>query len=562
MDFAEWWATYVIAAGVESDECTPADIAGALIEAWMADAKADYRRRFVALMEASQLPEPADGMFLIDGLPVIVSSGLATRVGGRDDLQDLAATDPVGYAAQSHNDPADALGSLHALMIAADNQPLPKLNDLISDPAKISAILMMMSGHFRMQALRDDSTAELTDALTRGFQAVHTLWKNIPADHHSAANLKHPLAALIEGWLSRPTEVERNAKPTGILRTEHYGIREFVPPSTRVDPVGVGQVMLPGLEALLPDFNEMERFPILAMFDALQGSDKEAGLGLRLLVTVLTEINAQQSITVGDNGVLVPMLLRAIFGHLWPRGVPRGKHRLRAMQRLRAAMLGWNYAGIPDRGGLRRVIGTVGEWIALPDDYPLDDEVIFQVYLPPGATRGALIHRETMDYLGVSSGLMYRAMLTLAHQWWRATHTKGKGNDGVTRGTIWPYATRQVRLKDEAGNPIIRKGRTVPGDPNGEREPNPMIKYLPTYTDERILRLCYSPAQIDGAKRTRHLHTYQARAWAAVNEMEKVGLMEMGYHGVGLKLCPPLGWGVNFQMPESVKVLGKHRKSV
>ena len=272
--------------------------------------------------------------------------------------------------------------------------------------------------------------------------------------------------------------------------------------------------------------------------------------------------HAQQSITVGDNGVLVPMLLRAIFGHLWPRGVPRGKHRLRAMQRLRAAMLGWNYAGIPDRGGLRRVIGTVGEWIALPDDYPLDDEVIFQVYLPPGATRGALIHRETMDYLGVSSGLMYRAMLTLAHQWWRATHTKGKGNDGVTRGTIWPYATRQVRLKDEAGNPIIRKGRTVPGDPNGEREPNPMIKYLPTYTDERILRLCYSPAQIDGAKRTRHLHTYQARAWAAVNEMEKVGLMEMGYHGVGLKLCPPLGWGVNFQMPESVKVLGKHRKSV
>ena len=164
MDFADWWAEYVIAAGGESDECTPADIAGALIEAWMADARANYRRRFVALMEASQLPKPAGGTFLIDGLPVIVSSGLATRVGGRDDLQDLAATDPVGYAAQFHNDPADALGSLHALMIAADNQSLPnrmpvsahELTDLISSPAKISAILMMMSAHFRMQALRED----------------------------------------------------------------------------------------------------------------------------------------------------------------------------------------------------------------------------------------------------------------------------------------------------------------------------------------------------------------------------------------------------------------------
>ena len=371
----------------------------------------------------------------------------------------------------------------------------------------------------------------------------------------------HPLAPIIRAYLKRTPRATRNNKPMAMITNEHFQIREHSPPADVLGEVDVGQAMLPGLEALLPDYDEMERFPVLAMFDAMQGSDKEAGLGLRLLVTVLSEIDVLKSKPIGDNGVLVLMLLRTILGHLWPREIPRGKHRQRAMQRLRAAMFGWNLAGIPDRGGLRRVIGTVGEWIALPDDYPLDGEIFFQVYLPLGATRGALIHRETMDYLGVSSGLMYRAMLTLAHQWWRAAHTKGKSRDGVTRGTTWPYATRPIRRKDEEGNPIIRKGRTVPDDPNGKREPNPMIRYLPSYTDERILQLCYSPTQIEGAKRTGNLHKYQARAWAAARKMERIGLLEMGYYG-DLKLCPPRGWGVNFKMPEEVKTLGKRGESV
>ena len=138
--------------------------------------------------------------------------------------------------------------------------------------------------------------------------------------------------------------------------------------------------MLPGLKDLLPDYDEIDTFPVLAMFDALRGSDKEAGLGLRMLVTVLTEIDTQISTPINDSGVLVRMTLHDLVKHLWPKGWRRNK----CMPRLRAAMFGWDHAGVPDRGGLRRVIGTVGEWIALPDDYPLDGELFFQVYLPPG----------------------------------------------------------------------------------------------------------------------------------------------------------------------------------
>ena len=126
-----------------------------------------------------------------------------------------------------------------------------------------------------------------------------------------------------------------------------------------------------------------------------------------MLVTVLTEIDTQISTPINDSGVLVRMTLHDLVKHLWPKGWRRNK----CMPRLRAAMFGWDHAGVPDRGGLRRVIGTVGEWIALPDDYPLDGELFFQVYLPPGAQQGALVHRETLDHLGANSGLMYRAAL-------------------------------------------------------------------------------------------------------------------------------------------------------
>ena len=567
MLYEEWWTAYTSAHVHENPRLAddtpipePAEVAAVLGEPWMADGRAQYRERFAAWMAVAGLSNA--GSILIDDLPVMVGGELAAEVGGGTTYEIMDSGQRV-YERAGPEDPADALGSLHALMIATDNQSLPnrmpvsldKLNDLIADPAKISALLMTMSGHFRMRALQDDSAAELMDDLTRGFQVVHTLWENVDPANRRAAGLKHPLAALIEGYLARPVPATRNRKPTGIIIEQYFQIREFAPPDDSLAGVEVGQAMLPGLEALLPDYDEMEKFPVLAMFDALRGSDKEAGLGLRLLVTVLTEIDAQDSFPLGDSGVLVPMLLRGLTGHLWPRGWKRA----RVMPRLKAAMYGWNYAGIPERGGLRRVIGTVGKWIALPDDFPLDGEIIFQVFLPPGAQQGAMVHRETLDYLGVSSGLMYRAKLTLAHQWWRAAHTRGKTKEGITRGTTWPYATRPARLKDGAGNALIEKGRTVPGDPSGERETNPMIRYLPTYTDDRILRLCYSPTQIANAERTDNLHKYRSRAWRAVAQMEQMGLLEMAHWAGGLKLCPPQGWGVNFKMPEAVRLLGTRR---
>ena len=382
----------------------------------------------------------------------------------------------------------------------------------------------------------------------------------------------HPLAPIIRAYLKRPPQAIRNNKPTAVITKEHFHIREFAPTGTDNPSVGVGQALLPGLEALLPDYDEMEIFPALSLFDALRGSDREGALGLRLLITVLTEIDVLESVAGFDGGVLVPTTLRGVTSHLWPRRFDR-----RYMPRLRAAMVGWETAGVPvEYGGLRRVIGTVGQWIALPDNYPMDGEIVFQVYLPPDARQGAAVHRETLDWLGASHGPMYRAHLTLSHQWWRGARTKGKDKDSITRGTSWPYATRPARRRDKEGNLLDGQGevivnrqghpiakwndpRTV-AHPSQEREPNPAVQYLPSYSDDRLLRLFYSPTQLAGAERTKNVHKYQARSLKYVQDMESLGLLEMANRGGQIKLCPPRGWGVNFQTPAAVRQLGRRKK--
>lgn len=506
----------------ETLQPTPDDVAGVLLEPWMADSVREFVERQIALWETGGgfRSYGVGDSYTVERTAVITADG-KRKVVENEERQTIA------YSYGSVRLEGDSLAVFEGFMAGLTTGS----ERLIASGLALNLI---------------------REGVRRGaFESIQDMWI---AD--SKDGLKHPLAALIEGWLNRPPIAVKNKKKAPIITQEHFQIREFVTLETDIDAVSVGQAMLPGLETLLPDYDEMEIFPVLALFDALRGSDREGPLGLRLLITILTEIDVLESVFGFDNGVLVPTTLRGITSHIWPRRFDR-----RYMPRLRAAMLGWEHAGVPvEYGGLRRVIGTVGPWIAIPDNFPMDREIIFQVYLPPDAKQGAIVHRETLDWLGASHGPMYRAHLTLSHQWWRGARTKGKGKDGTTRGTAWPYATRPVRLQDGAGNPIIKNGRTVPGDPNGPRETNPMIQYLPSYNDDRLLRLFYSPTQLAGAQQTGHLHTYLSRADKYVHKMNHLGLLEMSNHGGQLKLCPPRGWGENFQTPVTVKQLGTRKR--
>ena len=522
MKFNDWWEKYVTASG--GGDCQMSDIANAILNSdlWMNDAIEEFITRAEAL------------------------SDILDKGGGKKALFAELEKTPKGMNQVLH-----LLWAQQNLLAVIKGEPetWPLMPAAGEEPEK------------EPSASRNNVIPTLADLLTDGCEALHITWLAVG----KRTGLKHPVAALIDAWLSRPVPANQNTKPTGIIVKEHYLIHELgTPAGDDLAEVSVGQAMLPGLKDLLPDYDEMDTFPVLAMFDALRGSDKEAGLGLRMLVTILTEIDTQISTPISDSGVLVHMTLHDLVKHLCPKGWRRNK----CMPRLRAAMLGWDHAGVPDRGGLRRVIGTVGEWIALPDDYPLDGSLLFQVYLPPGAQQGALVHRETLDHLGANSGLMYRAALTLAHQWWRAARTKGKNKRGEALGTTWPYAKRPAKARDDDDRLLDIKGeailnsrgypitnwndpRTV-SDPNRANETNPMIRYLPTYTDERLVKLCYAASKVTDDNR----HVYLKRALKAVHGMEQLGLLEMAVHDDGLKLCPPPGWGVNFQMPAAVMELG------
>ena len=146
--------------------------------------------------------------------------------------------------------------------------------------------------------------------------------------------------------------------------------------------------------------------------------------------------------------------------------IPRGKHDNMQFKDCGGYVrLGNSRHSGSSMGAWRRVIGTVGQWIALPDNYPLGrgDRLSKSIYRWMATQGAALIHRETLDWLGVSHGPMYRACLTLSHQWWRGARTKGKDEDGVTRGTSWPYTTRtDTRGKTgQGGQSAGQKGRTV-----------------------------------------------------------------------------------------------------
>lgn len=401
------------------------------------------------------------------------------------------------------------------------------------------------------------------------FKSVHAIWQS--------AKGPWPLAPAVDWWLNRPGQATRNGKATGIVTYEHCDIRAAFDSDPCLDPlesVPVGHAMLPGLKELLPDFDEMDVFPALRLFESLHGRDNEVGMGLRILVNILLEIDLKMSPPIVGHGLLTTLTKREVLAPLYPRGLPRGQKLEAAGQTMSTAIAAWGLAGIPDHGGIRRVIGTIGPWNVLPPDYPLDGPITFQVYFPRSAKTGALLQRDIMNFLGVSHAPMYRTMLSLCHQWSRAARTKGKykrGPDkGKTKGTTFPYATRPARLRNEKGKLIDKDGneldtdnwndsRTVP-DPSSEREPNPAIQFLPAYTEDRILRLCYSSAQLEAAEKTGNMHTYKNRAWQTIRWMERLGLLDMAVHADGaLRLCPPRGWGVQFPTPAKVKLLGSRQ---
>ena len=417
---------------------------------------------------------------------------------------------------------------------------------------------------------------------TRGINALHATLHGIePTDlanekGHSAESLlvdgfdavdslywihgepgAHPLAPFINAWLARVEAVSLAERETGIIPTPYANVRElqsvqsgWLPGFDSVtNPVGE-TLPLPGLDRLL----QPDTATALVLWDALDvnrpGADRGAAVALRLFVNLLVSLPAPPGNKLArlEGTHHLRLTLRDLVENLWPNGWKRS----RDMERLRRAMFQLDRALVPfGNGGYKRVVSS-GELVIPPPDYPLDGPLSFTIYLPTGSGRGPLVHRPTLNQLGVQSRLKYRAELGLAHRWDRSAHN---GN--------YPYATRpEVRrntdglIIDQSGKVVTERigGREV-GVKNwahpravktGHRETNPAIRYLGAIREQEILDLCYPRAHI--TPRTRAV--YLKRAWNAIMEMADAGLLEIvaGSNG-SVYIAPPIGYGPNWSPP-------------
>ena len=572
MDFKTWWE---LAQRMYDTDATPANVAGALGEAWMADGRAEYRKRFAALMASSELSN-ADTL-IIDELPVMVGGELAAAIGGGITYEVMDSGRRV-YKMPGPDDPADALGSLHALMIAVDNQPLPnrmpvnlhELTNLISDPAKVSAMLLLMSAHFRMRALRDNSTAELTAALTHGFQVVHTLWESI------ATTLKHPLAALIEDWLQRP--IDPDDRKTAILPAAvgRIVVTETSAPMFELfanDDVVPGFVSSPDLQAYLPDLAPQSESDIgpalpLQLWDAAaeRSPGGQTPLDLRMWVEGITAIPTSER--------LGRRRIQVAFGDLVEWLMPNGRYNRNswpAMQRAFHRVHNWRIPWEQNKvGGLWaavRIVSGPRYWNAYRDP------VIFDIDLPPGVKdKGPILYRPALRRYGQQTAMRYRGYLGLTWLWDRYGATHGRYIQPMRRRIARDTNDYQINkqgeiIPGEDGKPahtyMIKDNRTgkfvprpgivfldadgypVPEMKQAAMERNPAADRYPILRPEQLVALSY-PVSLGKRLTPAAIRKRRERARAAVMQIAADGYAVIEDIDGGLRILPPLGWGAGF----------------
>ena len=204
---------------------TPIDVSGALGEGWMAAAREGYRKRFSNLYDLVQVKVPTESEYP-DLLPETepdhpgepwqyLGRGYGVRVNGL----------PVGDwlpAADGEIDKrlSSGLQILH-LNLLADGKgfPIPTRGaqeHYHPDPNHPQ----QGNVHFEISADRKDAVtawAAWLAVLTDGFEAVHQVWERVDPDTRNAAGLKHPLAALIDGWLREQLRKAEAPERTKVL---------------------------------------------------------------------------------------------------------------------------------------------------------------------------------------------------------------------------------------------------------------------------------------------------------------------------------------------------------
>ena len=382
--------------------------------------------------------------------------------------------------------------------------------------------------------------------IATGLGVYHYLWHEL---HKTQPDLKHPVAALIEAWFKRPPKIAPVRKRNGIAP------RFAVVRDIRQDPTIFGQLPdLPGphdrMTTYLPAFKpHKQRFiaaPVLHLYDKVGGQSQKRGraapIDLRLFFELLMAVPLEER----EHRRNLDLTLRDLRDWFYP-AVERpdgrisssyqpSKH-LHLIQRGIRAVHNLGVEAIP-AGDTVPVLWQPVTARAIPTG-DLNSRARFEIVLPPGSSHGALVDRQVLRTLGLSSAIKYRAYISLCYFWDYYGQTKnGRRSIRSTRPTVARNAaglmvdTVGMPILDAKGKPVTRWKQGVPVDRDNRptilghaaREINPAaLKRYPVLMTKDIFDLCYSTV-VGGEMVTANTRLKRlARARDALREMQTDG---------------------------------------
>ncbi len=350
-----------------------------------------------------------------------------------------------------------------------------------------------------------------------GFEAFHLIWLDIGRENR----LKHPLAALIEGWLTRPETIRPDVKKNGRPRKKGIMPSGLFPqqPATisaqlalsfdNGDPtlgrVDSSQAQLPLFADLLGS-DDIPVTPLLlanaAGFSGLQPG-RGARLDKRLLIFSLLSMPLDQR-RPGGRYEWRPTL-REIRDLLWPVRNKAVNGRSREISSYRPSKHARSLHSALQAINLAEIVMPDGyHWRpAIVRGYPsfdnLDSKVIVQIELPGGSDRGPVVDRPNLIESGTISDPAFDVELGLAYLWDEAKRRNGGYRIRATR----PEAQRnkQGHIVDKTGSVQTEdngKPATRWNHPKavltGRQERHPQADKVRVLTREERRRMAYGIA--------------------------------------------------------------------
>ena len=521
MKFHDWWNEYVDAAG--GRECQPSDIACAIARA-----------------------EP----WLDAGLQACSARASALRL--------------VLDKANRSNSPGALLhgsagGDLDEIMPVLLGYRFLLVSDKVSETNRQSY---------------EETGTEFQETLLAGFEIFHVIWHEVGRE----ADLKHPVAALIDCYLSR---VEPDTRDTGIMpaplathrHIETTADTGFLFDVTEYDrSPQTGEMLTDDTLSHLPSLaprpsGVVPALPIVLWDRAVEAKPgRGAPYGLRLWIEAILSVPVSER--SGTRTIAIPFgqMVKALFNRYRRDQFPALSAAFRTVHNMGIA---WGDRGAESVWVPVVVRNRPERW----DAY--DSDVVFEVKLPPGSGSGPLVYKPHLREIGRHSAPGYRATLGLCHLWDRYGANNGrfiqatiprlarnddgdlvsadgevlltKKNQPISQYMIGKGENRQLRSDvvalDDQGNRVYSISQAA-------RDPNPAAKRYPVLSDADLATLCY-PAIDETSRGGKRLSpsarsNRQSRAREVLAGMAVKGYCIIEEVDSGLRIMPPAGWGASY----------------